>query len=192
MSKPRRGRWPYRWREVFAGPAAWPGLGNALPIRAQNAVAAGLRRQILALTGQFRQGGRLAGRLAGALRGIAIAWNGGAFICAELVVRRWPVDHRPLVRANLAALRPSAQGPITDAQLGAGFGSACTSADGLFDQNNGGLAIWGADPASSSPPWITDAFFLRTRSAATRNVSTTLRHLGFEFRLGLAPFALAG
>jgi hypothetical protein len=25
-----------------------------------------------------------------------------------------------------------------------------------------------------------------------RNVSTTLRHLGFEFRLGLALFALAG
>ena len=27
---------------------------------------------------------------------------------------------------------------------------------------------------------------------AERNVSTTLRHLGFEFRLGLAPIALAG
>jgi len=29
-------------------------------------------------------------------------------------------------------------------------------------------------------------------SMACRNVSTTLRHLGFEFRLGLAPFALVG
>ena len=75
-------------------PGPVPGL---VPGFAQEAVEAGPRRQILALTGQFRQGGRLAWRLAGELRGIANAWNGGAFICAELVVRRLPVDHRPLL-----------------------------------------------------------------------------------------------
>jgi len=44
--------------------------------------------------------------------------------------------------------------------------------------------IRAAIQASGEPAWIVAERY--------RNVSTTLRHVGFEFKLGLAPFALVG
>jgi len=57
-----------------------------------------------------------------------------------------------LIGANLAVFRPAPQSAIADLQLGTGFGAPRASGDGLVDQSNCGLAMWGADHASSSPP----------------------------------------
>ncbi len=52
---------------------------------------------------------------------------------------------------------------------------ARTSGDGPFDQQRGGLAMWGADHPSSSPPQIAPSFFLSTRSAAVSAKARSLR-----------------
>ena len=77
-----------------------------LPLRAQDAVKAGFRGQILPLIGQFRN--NLAGRKAGKLLAIADRQNGGAFFCAKFVARLWALDQGALVSLNLTALRPAA------------------------------------------------------------------------------------
>jgi len=76
---------------------------------------------------------------------------------------------------NLSVFGPAPQSAITDLQLGAGFGAARAGGDGLFDQQPGGLAMWGADHASSSPPQIAEAFFLRMSSAAASARAFSLR-----------------
>ena len=82
-----------------------------LPLCAQDAVKAGVRGQISALIGQsgigqsgisqFRHDP--AGRQAGKFRRITEAWNGGAFVVAELVRRLWPLNQGTPVGVNLIA-----------------------------------------------------------------------------------------
>ena len=80
-----------------------------------------------------------------------------------------------LIGVSLAIFRPAPQGAVADLQPGAGFGAARAGGDGLFDQQPGGLAMWGADHASSSPPQIAEAFFLRMSSAAASAKAFSLR-----------------
>jgi hypothetical protein len=59
-----------------------------------------------------------------------------------------------LIGVKLAVFCPAPQSAIADFQLGTGFGTPRASGDGLVNQNNCGLAIWGADHASSPSPQI--------------------------------------
>ena len=70
---------------------------------------------------------------------------------------------------------PAPQGAVADLQRGTSFGPPRACSDGLFDQQRGGLAMWGADHASSSPPQIAPSFFLSTRSAAVSAKARSLR-----------------
>jgi len=117
-----------------------------------------------------------------------------AFGSAQLV-RGFRARHEgPLIGVKLAVFRPAPQSAIADLQLEAGFGTPRASGDGVVDQNNCGLAIWGADHASSfgasdcapdglilrrrtasHPPQIAEAFFRRTRSAAVSANARSLR-----------------
>ena len=76
---------------------------------------------------------------------------------------------------DLTVFRPAPQRAIADVQFSTGVGAPRASGDGRVDQSNCGLAIQGADHASSSPPQIAEAFFLRTRSAAVSARALSLR-----------------
>ena len=75
----------------------------------------------------------------------------------------------------LAVFFLAPQCAIADFQLGTGFGPSRASSDGLIDQSNSSLAMWGTDHASSSPPQIAEAFFLRMSSAAASASARSLR-----------------
>ena len=81
---------------------------------------------------------------------------------------------------NLAIFRPAPQIAVADLQLGTSVGTPRTGGDGLFDQQPGGLAMWGADHASSSPPQIAETFFLRMSSAAASASAFSLRQFPLQ------------
>jgi len=54
-----------------------------------------------------------------------------------------------LIGAGLAVFPPAPQSAVADFQLGTGFETPRASGDGIVDQQRGGLAMWGAGPASS-------------------------------------------
>ena len=97
------------------------------------------------------------------------------FLGAQFVGRFRARHERALIGVDLTVFGPPPQGAVADLQLGAGFGAPRTSDDGLIDQANGSLAMWGTDHASSSPPQIADAFFRRTGSAAVSVNARSLR-----------------
>ena len=144
-----------------------------LPIRAQDAVEAGFRCEIPSLIGQSRHD--LAWRQTGKFLRITDFQDGRAFSRAQLVGRLRAQHERPLIRVDLTASCPAPQGPIADLQLGTGLGAPRAGGDGIIDQSNCGLAMWGADHASSSPPQIAWAFFLRMSSAAASARALSLR-----------------
>jgi len=91
-----------------------------------------------------------------------------AFGSAQLVRGFRARREGPLIGVKLPVFCPAPQGAIADFQLGAGLGAPRAGGDGLFDQQRSGLAMWGADHASSfgasdRPP---DGLILRRRTAS--------------------------
>src|SRR4051794_2185803 len=139
----------------------------------QDAVEAGFRGEIAALV--CEAGHDLAGRQA--LEGLAVAGvqHGPALRLGQRVTRCWPGRRRTAVlwRANPGA--PAPTGPLVEPEVSTGLGATRTGRGSLVDQRNGGLAIWGADHASSPPPQIAAAFFRSTSNAAASARAFSLR-----------------
>ena len=161
-----------------------------LPIRAQNAVEAGLRRGISPLIRQFRHDP--AGRRAGKLLRITGFQHRRAFGGARLVGWFRARREGPSIGVKLAALRPAAQGAVADVHPGAGLGAPRAGGDGRFDRQRGGSAMRVADYASSSgasdrPP---GRLILRCRTASHSSPDRVSVFSGHRQRCGFGQGAV--
>ena len=146
---------------------ALPGSGDAAAhLLVRHAVKAGLGCKIPPLIGQFRHD--LAWWQATEFRRITGFQHRRAFSRAQLVGGSRARHEEAQIRLNLPVFCPAPQGAVADLQRGASLGTPRAGGDGVVDQNNCGLAMWGADPASSfgasdRPP---DDLILRYRTAS--------------------------